>query len=65
MPFILKKGAQTFQRLMDSVLRGIDWDVVYLHDILVVSRNKEEYLNHLRSVFKTLAAAGMVIQCQK
>ncbi len=65
MPFGLKNAAQTFQRLMDSVLRGIDCAFVYLDDILVASRNKEEHLEHLRSVFKALAAAGMVIQRPK
>ena len=34
MPFGLKNAAQSFQRLMDSVCRGLDSVFVYIHDIL-------------------------------
>ena len=37
MPFGLKNSAQAFQRLMDGVLRGLDFVFVYLDDILVAS----------------------------
>ena len=36
MPFGLKNSAQTFQRLMDTVLGDLDFLFVYLDDILVV-----------------------------
>jgi Reverse transcriptase (RNA-dependent DNA polymerase) len=35
MPFGLKNAAQTFQRLMDKILRGLPYVFVYLDDILV------------------------------
>ena len=65
MPFGLKNAAQTFQRLMDSILRDIPCVFVYLDDILVSSSNKTEHAAHLRNVFKALAAAGMVVQRSK
>jgi len=37
MPFGLKNAAQAFQRLMDGILRGIDFAFVYLDDILIAS----------------------------
>ncbi|GFO16288.1 transposon ty3-g Gag-Pol polyprotein [Plakobranchus ocellatus] len=37
MPFGLKNAAQTFQRLMDTVLQGLTCAFVYLDDILVAS----------------------------
>ena len=37
MPFGLKNAAQAFQRMMDGVLREIDFVFVYLDDILAVS----------------------------
>ena len=37
MPFGLKNAAQTFQRLMDNVLRDCSFAHVYLDDILVAS----------------------------
>ena len=48
MPFGLKNTAQTFQRLMDTVLQGLDFLFVYLDDILVASTNQDEHLEHLR-----------------
>ena len=38
MPFGLRKAAQSFQRLMDNVLQGIDFVFVYLDDSLVASK---------------------------
>ena len=42
MPFGLKGAAQTFQRLMDSVLRDMPFLFVYLDDILVANSSVEE-----------------------
>ena len=65
MPFGLKNAAQTFQRLMDSILRGIDCAFVYLDDILVSSHNKTEHAEHLRMIFRALSSAGLVVQRPK
>ena len=43
MPFGLKNSAQAFQRLMDGVLRGLDFVFVYLDDILVASPNPDKH----------------------
>ena len=40
MPFGLCNSAQSFQRLMDRVCRGLDFVFVYLDDILIGSRNE-------------------------
>ena len=65
MPFGLKNAAQTFQRLMDSILRDVPCTFVYLDDILVSSKSRSEHAEHLRSVFRALSAAGMVVQRSK
>ena len=52
--FGLKNAAQTFQRLMDSVLRGLEFIFIYLDDILVASRSKQEHRAHLRQVLERL-----------
>ena len=59
MPFGLKKAAQTFQRFMDQVLRGIPNTYVYIDDILIASRIPEEHLQDLKSVFESLASHGL------
>lgn len=65
MPFGLKNAAQAFQRLMDGILRDIDFTFVYVDDILVASHSHEEHLNHLRQVFHLLSANGLVINRTK
>jgi hypothetical protein len=51
MPFGLKNAAQSFQRLMDTVLQGIDFVFIYLDDVLVASANEEDHLAHLEAGF--------------
>ena len=65
MPFGLRNAAQTFQRLMDSVCAGLDFTFVYLDDILVASRNKEEHLEHLRLLFSRLRDHGLSLNPAK
>ena len=62
MLFGLKNAAQTFQRLMDAILRGIPCIFIYLDDILVSSSTRTEHAEHLRQVFKALSLSGMVVQ---
>lgn len=65
MLFGLKGAAQTFQRLMDSVLRGLPFVFVYLDDILVASCSASQHESHLRQVFQRLAAHGLIINPSK
>uniref|UniRef100_A0A669BDF1 ribonuclease H n=1 Tax=Oreochromis niloticus TaxID=8128 RepID=A0A669BDF1_ORENI len=65
MPFGLKGAAQTFQRLMDSVLRGLPFVFVYLDDILVASCSASQHESHLRQVFQRLAAHSLIINPSK
>ena len=65
MPFGLRNAAQTFQRFMDDICRGLDFVFVYLDDILVASRSYEEHLQHLRALFRRLADQGLVINPAK
>jgi hypothetical protein len=51
MSFGLRNAAQTFQRFMDEVLRGLDFCFAYLDDILVFSRTSEEHEQHLQTLF--------------
>ena len=64
-PFGLKNAAQAFQRLMDTVCRGLDFTFVYLDDILVASRSEQEHLEHLRILFDRLQEHGLVIKQEK
>ena len=65
MPFGLKSAAQTFQRLMDSVLQDIDSAFVYLDDILIASSTEKEHMDDLKTVFRRLIDHGLVIRLEK
>ena len=66
MPFGLTNAPSVFQRLMDGVLVDCgDFANVYIDDILVVSRNWEEHLGHVRKLLLTLWEAGLTCKRSK
>ena len=65
MPFGLRNAAQTFQRFMDQVLRGLPFAYAYIDDTLIASSTPEEHLQHLRIVFERLQAHGIVVNPNK
>ena len=67
MPFGLCNAPATFQRLMDSVLAGLQWStcLVYLDDIIIMGRTFNEHLANLQQVFERLKQAGLKLQFKK
>ena len=67
MPFGLTNAPATFQRLMNQLFSGIDWEFVftYLDDILIVSKSFEEHLSHARRVLEQLQEAGLRLKPEK
>ena len=67
MPFGLCNAPATFQRVMQSVLAGLEWKCcyVYIDDILVASSTFEEHLEHLRAVLLRLRKAGLRLKPKK
>ena len=63
LPFRLCNTPATFQRLMDSVLAGLQWSscLVYLDDKL----SWAEHLGHLQQVLEWLQQAGLILQPKK
>ena len=61
MPFGLNTAAQSFQCLMDGILRDLPFAFVYLDDILVASHSHQEHSPHLQQLFNLLSSNGMVI----
>ena len=65
MPFGLRNAAQTFQRFIDQVLRGLDFCYAYIDDLLIASSEVEDHKCHLRLVFECLSEYGVVINPAK
>lgn len=65
MSFGLRNAAQTMQRLMDIVTRGLDFVTVYIDDILIASNSREEHIQHLRQLFERLRSHGLKIHPAK
>ena len=67
MPFGLCNAPATFQRAMQAVLAGLEWNscFVYLDDILIASCTLEEHLQHLKEVLGRLRDAGLCLKPKK
>ena len=65
MTFGLRNAAQTFQRFIDEVVRGLDFCYAYLDDIVVASKDPEEHRTHLRKLLQRLQQFGIVINANK
>ncbi|MCD1431043.1 DDE-type integrase/transposase/recombinase [Klebsiella pneumoniae] len=67
MPFGLCNAPATFERLMDTVLKGLSWKtcLVYLDDIIVVGKTFEDHLRNLEEVFQRLRNSGLRLSSKK
>ena len=67
MPFGLTNAPGTFQRLMNKILKPVLYisALVYLDDIIVFSKSIDEHIEHLATVFKLLAEAGLKLKLNK
>ena len=65
MSFALQNAAQTFQRYIDEVCRGLSYTFCYIDDILIASKNEEEHKHHQEEVFKRLKQFGLRVNMEK
>jgi len=56
MPFGLNNAPKTFMRMMDDILQPFknSFVVLYLDDILILNRTREENLQHIQQILSTL-----------
>ena len=66
MPFGLQGAPATFQRLMDSVLQGLEnFSSAYLDDLIIFSESWEKHLEHISSILERLKSAGLTVKPKK
>ena len=65
MPFGLRNAAQTFQRFIDQVLRGLPFCYAYIDDVLIASTTPDEHKEHLRITLSRLKEYGIIINPTK
>jgi hypothetical protein len=67
MHFGLCNAPATFERLMETVLRGLTYDscLVYLDDVIVIGRTFPEHLRNLKKLFERLREARIKLNPDK
>ena len=67
MPFGLCNAPGTFERLMETVLRGMQWEraVLYLDDIIIFSKDISQHLERLEEVLQRLKNANLTLKPSK
>lgn len=67
MPFGLVNAPSSFQRLMEDVLRGLQWveSLLYMDDIITPGSTVQESLKRLENVFQRLLEANLKLKPSK
>jgi len=65
MPFGLRNAANSFQRFIDDVVRGLPYVVTYIDDLLIFSNSREEHEEHLKEVLTRFNEVGLKINHKK
>ena len=64
-PFGLAQAPAYFQKLISDVLKGCNFAMGYLDDIIIYSRSGKEHLEHLEEIFTRLKAPGLKLKLEK
>ena len=65
LPFGVASAPSCFQRVMESLLKGIPGVVIYIDDVLVTGKTDEEHLAALEEVLQRLEQAGLRLHLKK
>ena len=61
-PFGLLNAPSIFQRMMDTIVRGLPFVRVYLDDVVIFSKTLEKHLGHPQQVFDVIEEAGLKLK---
>ena len=64
MPFGLSSAPGTFERLMELVLTGLQWEIclIYLDDIIVYGSTVDQMIERLEKVLIRIRGAGLKLK---
>lgn len=67
MSFGFNKAPGTFQRVMDVVLSTVQWQfaLVYLDDVMILSKSLKVYIKHVRHLFAILCNASVTFKLKQ
>ncbi|XP_045471780.1 uncharacterized protein K02A2.6-like [Harmonia axyridis] len=65
LPFGTKPACSIFQKIVEKVLQGVNGTVIFLDDIVVTGKNREEHMKNLEEVFDKLSKAGFRLNLKK
>ena len=67
LPFSLKPAPQTYQRLRELALSGLQWTacLIYLDDVIVYGKTFDEHLQRLSMVLLQFCQAGLKLKRSK
>ena len=65
LPFGISSAPAIFQRVIESILQGIEGVIVYLDDILITGKTTEAHLKALDEVLSRLDTAGLRVKRSK
>ena len=67
MPFGLNNAASTFQRTMELILQGLQWEtcLVYIDDIIVYGSDFNQHLRRVDQVLNRIKEAGLKLKPDK
>ena len=64
-PFGLTQAPAYFPELMTGILKNFPFTITYLDYLMIFSRTAEEYVDHIRQVFKKLQNVQLLIKLSK
>ena len=65
LPFGLASGPASWQKCLESVLKDIDGIFIYLDDVLIFGKTKDDHDSILKKVFSRLAENDMALSLEK
>ena len=65
LPFGIACAPAKFQKLMETLLDGIDGTACFIDDIIVTGKSEKEHCTNLKKVFKVLEDSGLTLEKSK